>query len=81
MEVELETTRLNCKENMQQAVLAEKERFTQMQWDIEELRRKCLETEMKLKLEEVYCDSLLLSTSLIAAFCDGLLLESYTVLG
>ena len=59
MEVELETTRLNCQENMQQAVLAEKERFTQMQWDIEELRRKCMETELKLKLEEVYCDSLL----------------------
>ncbi|KAK7335998.1 hypothetical protein VNO80_28185 [Phaseolus coccineus] len=52
LEVELETTRLNCQENMQQAVLAEKERFTQMQWDVEELRRKCLETEMKLKLEE-----------------------------
>ncbi|KAG2371003.1 PX domain-containing protein [Vigna angularis] len=52
LEVELETTRLNCQENMQQAVLAEKERFTQMQWDIEELRRKCMETEMKLKLEE-----------------------------
>ncbi|KAL9323199.1 hypothetical protein ACSQ67_011252 [Phaseolus vulgaris] len=52
LEVELETTRLNCQENMQQAVLAEKERFTQMQWDIEELRRKCLETEMKWKLEE-----------------------------
>ncbi|XP_058780454.1 PX domain-containing protein EREX isoform X1 [Vicia villosa] len=52
LEVELETTRLNCRENMQQTVLTEKERFTQMQWDMEELRRKCLETEMKLKLEE-----------------------------
>ncbi|KAK7270656.1 hypothetical protein RJT34_25968 [Clitoria ternatea] len=52
LEVELETTRLNCRENMQQAILTEKERFTQMQWDIEELRRKCLETEMKLKFEE-----------------------------
>ncbi|RDY12904.1 PX domain-containing protein EREX, partial [Mucuna pruriens] len=52
LEVELETTRLNCRENMQQTVLTEKERFTQMQWDMEELRRKCLETEMKMKLEE-----------------------------
>ncbi|KAK7325263.1 hypothetical protein VNO77_29422 [Canavalia gladiata] len=52
LEVELETTRLNCQENMQQAVLTEKERFTQMQWDMEELRRNCLETQMKLKLEE-----------------------------
>ncbi|KAJ7962835.1 Phox (PX) domain protein [Quillaja saponaria] len=52
LEVELETTRLNCRENIQQAVLAEKERFTQMQWDIEELRRNCLEMELKLKIEE-----------------------------
>ncbi|PNX77587.1 phox domain-containing protein, partial [Trifolium pratense] len=52
LEVELETTRVNCRESMQQAVLTEKERFTQMQWDMEELRRKCLETEMKLKFEE-----------------------------
>ncbi|KAJ1393479.1 PX domain superfamily [Sesbania bispinosa] len=52
LEVELETTQMNCRENMQQAVLTEKERFTQMQWDMEELRRKCLETEMKLKFEE-----------------------------
>ncbi|KAI4329355.1 hypothetical protein L6164_021626 [Bauhinia variegata] len=52
LEVELETTRLNCKENMQQAVLTEKERFTQMQWDMEELRRKCLDVEIKLKFEE-----------------------------
>ncbi|KAK7261946.1 hypothetical protein RIF29_28270 [Crotalaria pallida] len=52
LEVELETTRVNCRENMQQAVLTEKERFTQMQWDMEELRRKCLEMETKLKSEE-----------------------------
>ena len=53
MEVELETTQLNCRENMHQAVLAERERFTQMQWDIEELRRKCMDMEMKWKSEEV----------------------------
>ncbi|KAK0595126.1 hypothetical protein LWI29_003825 [Acer saccharum] len=52
LEVELETTRENCKENMQQAVLSEKERITQMQWDIEELRKQCLETELKLKYEQ-----------------------------
>ncbi|PON48077.1 Phox domain containing protein [Parasponia andersonii] len=52
LEVELETTRQNCKENLQQAVLTEKERFTQMQWDVEELRGKCMELELKLKSEE-----------------------------
>lgn len=38
---------------MQQATLIEKERFTQMQWDMEELRSKCLEVEMNLKAEQV----------------------------
>ncbi|OIW09064.1 hypothetical protein TanjilG_16291 [Lupinus angustifolius] len=52
LEAELETTRVKCRENVQQAVLTEKERFTQMQWDMEELGRKCLEMEMKLKSEE-----------------------------
>ncbi|KAG6789054.1 hypothetical protein POTOM_005138 [Populus tomentosa] len=52
LEVDLETTRNNCKENMQQAVLIERERFTQTQWDVEELRRQCLELELKLKLEQ-----------------------------
>ncbi|KAF2301386.1 hypothetical protein GH714_023539 [Hevea brasiliensis] len=52
LEVDLETTRNNCKENMQQAVLIERERFTQMQWDVEELRRQCLEMELKLKSEQ-----------------------------
>lgn len=53
MEVELETTRENCDENMQQAVLLERERFTQMQWDMELLRKQCLEMELKLKKEQV----------------------------
>ena len=52
--MELETTRQNCKDNMQQAVLTERERFTQMQWDLEELRSKCLEMELKLKTEQVW---------------------------
>ncbi|XP_019436349.1 PREDICTED: uncharacterized protein LOC109342802 isoform X1 [Lupinus angustifolius] len=52
LEIELETTRVIFRENMQQAVLTEKERFTQMQWDTEEFRRKCLEMEAKLKSEE-----------------------------
>ncbi|KAK9282341.1 hypothetical protein L1049_005257 [Liquidambar formosana] len=52
LEVELETTKSSCKENMQQSVLGERERFTQMQWDMEELRQKCLEMELKLKSEQ-----------------------------
>ncbi|CAN6706900.1 unnamed protein product [Malus baccata var. baccata] len=52
LEVDLETTRQNCKENMEQTVLTEKERFTQMQWDMEELRRRCLDLESQLKSEQ-----------------------------
>ncbi|KAK7410258.1 hypothetical protein VNO78_00893 [Psophocarpus tetragonolobus] len=51
LEVELETTKQKNKENLQQAILIERERFTQMQWDMEELRRKSLEMEIKLKSE------------------------------
>ncbi|KAF9615212.1 hypothetical protein IFM89_022474 [Coptis chinensis] len=52
LEVELETTIDKNKENLQQAILIERERFTQMQWDMEELRRKSLEMELKLKAGE-----------------------------
>ncbi|GMI93911.1 hypothetical protein like AT3G15920 [Hibiscus trionum] len=52
LEVELETTRENCDESMQQAILLEKERFTQMQWDMELLRKQCLEMDLKLKNEQ-----------------------------
>lgn len=52
LEVELETTRQSGKENLQQANLIERERLTQMQWDMEELRRKYMEVELKLKSEE-----------------------------
>ncbi|XP_061340983.1 PX domain-containing protein EREL1-like isoform X2 [Gastrolobium bilobum] len=51
LEVELETTKQKNKENLQQAILIERERSTQMQWDMEELRRKSMEMEMKLKSE------------------------------
>ncbi|PIA42352.1 hypothetical protein AQUCO_02000065v1 [Aquilegia coerulea] len=52
LEVELETTIEKSKENLQQAILIERERLTQMQWDMEELRRKSLEMELKLKAEQ-----------------------------
>ncbi|KAM7498260.1 hypothetical protein LguiA_022674 [Lonicera macranthoides] len=52
LEVELETTKQSGKDNLQQAILIERERFTQMQWDMEELRRKCSEMELKVKSEQ-----------------------------
>ncbi|KAK9280523.1 hypothetical protein L1049_014215 [Liquidambar formosana] len=52
LEEELETTRQKSKENLQQAILIERERFTQMRWDMEELRRKSLEMELKLNSEQ-----------------------------
>ncbi|KAG9441388.1 hypothetical protein H6P81_017242 [Aristolochia fimbriata] len=52
LEIELESTKQKAKENLQQAILIERERITQMQWDLEELRRKSLEMESKLKLEQ-----------------------------
>ncbi|GFZ04069.1 Phox (PX) domain-containing protein [Actinidia rufa] len=52
LEVDLETTKQSSKENLQQAVLIERERFTQTQWDVEELRRKCIEMELELKSEQ-----------------------------
>ncbi|OVA13728.1 Phox homologous domain [Macleaya cordata] len=52
LEVELETYKQKSKENLQQAILVERERFTQMQWDMEELRRKSFEMELKLKSEQ-----------------------------
>ncbi|MBA0869283.1 hypothetical protein Goshw_026102 [Gossypium schwendimanii] len=52
LEVELESTKQKSKENLQQAILIERERFTQMQWEMEELRRKSLEMELKLNPNE-----------------------------
>lgn len=51
LEVDLETTKQSSKENLQQAILIERERYTQTQWDVEELRRKCIEKELELKSE------------------------------
>ncbi|CAM8880457.1 unnamed protein product [Rhodiola kirilowii] len=52
LEVEVETTKQIFQENIQQAVLVEREKYTQTQWDVEEMRRLCLETELKLKAAE-----------------------------
>ncbi|XP_065848413.1 PX domain-containing protein EREL1 isoform X2 [Euphorbia lathyris] len=53
LEAELDISKQKNKENLQQAVLIERERLTQMQWDMEDLRRKSLEMELKLKSKEV----------------------------
>uniref|UniRef100_A0A1J3GFJ5 PX domain-containing protein n=1 Tax=Noccaea caerulescens TaxID=107243 RepID=A0A1J3GFJ5_NOCCA len=52
LEGELETTKQRSKENLEQAIMTERERITQMQWDMEELRQKSYEMEMKLKSRE-----------------------------
>ncbi|KAF2533422.1 hypothetical protein F2Q70_00033402 [Brassica cretica] len=52
LEGELETTKQRSKENLEQAILTERERCTQMRWDMEELRQKSYEMEMKLKSRE-----------------------------
>ncbi|GAB4850065.1 hypothetical protein Ancab_029362 [Ancistrocladus abbreviatus] len=52
LEADLETSKVNSKENLQQAVSVERERFTQMQWDMEELQKTCLELEVRLKAEQ-----------------------------
>lgn len=53
MEVELEATKEKSKENLEQAILVERERVTQMQWDMEDLRRKSMEMEHKLNSQQV----------------------------
>lgn len=53
LEVELETTKQKSKENLEQAILIERERVTQMQWDMEELRRRSMELELKLNSQQV----------------------------
>ncbi|KAK4787333.1 hypothetical protein SAY86_011166 [Trapa natans] len=49
LEVELNSTKVKSIETLELAVLAERERFTQMQWEMEELRHKSFEMELKLK--------------------------------
>ncbi|KAK4388648.1 PX domain-containing protein EREL1 [Sesamum angolense] len=52
LEVELETTKQKSKENLERAILIERERVTQMQWDMEELRLKSMELELKLNSQQ-----------------------------
>ncbi|KAG6409480.1 hypothetical protein SASPL_127520 [Salvia splendens] len=52
LEAELETTKQKSKENLEQAILIERERVTQMQWDMEELRRRSMELELQLNQQQ-----------------------------
>ncbi|CAI9771496.1 unnamed protein product [Fraxinus pennsylvanica] len=52
LEGDLETTKQKSKENLEQAILIERERVTQMQWDMEELRRRSMEMELKLNSQQ-----------------------------
>jgi hypothetical protein len=49
----LEAATQKGRETLQQAILTERERITQMQWDMDELRRKYSEMESNLKAEQV----------------------------
>lgn len=51
--MELEVTKQKSKETLEQAIMLERERVTKMQWDMDELRRKCSEMESKLMFEQV----------------------------
>lgn len=50
LEGELERSKENLEQDI---IMIERERFTQTQWDMEELRQKSYEMEMKLKSREV----------------------------
>ncbi|XP_031129444.1 PX domain-containing protein EREL1-like [Ipomoea triloba] len=52
LETEAESAEQSSEGNMQQPVLTEKEQLTKMLGDMDELRRKCLETEASLKAEQ-----------------------------
>lgn len=53
LKTELESTKQMGKENLEQALSIEKERCTQVQWDMQEVRRKCMEMELRLKADQV----------------------------
>lgn len=59
----MEATKQKGRDTLQQAILAERERITQMQWDMDELRRKYSEMESNLKTEQVTFSSLSLWSS------------------
>ncbi|KAL0906303.1 hypothetical protein M5K25_024786 [Dendrobium thyrsiflorum] len=53
LEVDLNITKQRSKENLQQAILIERERLTQTQWAMDELSQKYLELETKFMFEQI----------------------------
>ncbi|KAH0450875.1 hypothetical protein IEQ34_021567 [Dendrobium chrysotoxum] len=53
LEVDLNITKQRSKENLQQAILLERERLTQTQWAMDELSQKYLELETKFMFEQI----------------------------
>ncbi|XP_057772809.1 PX domain-containing protein EREL2-like isoform X2 [Salvia miltiorrhiza] len=56
LETELESSKQIGKENLEQALSIERERFTQLQWDMQELRREGMEMELRMKAEQVHIE-------------------------
>lgn len=54
LEAELALAKQKGKEDIQQAILSERESVTQVQWEIDELRRKYLDMESVLRFGQVY---------------------------
>ncbi|XP_042052598.1 PX domain-containing protein EREX-like [Salvia splendens] len=52
LETELESSKQIGKETLEQALFIERERFTQLQWDMQELGREFMEMEFRLKAEQ-----------------------------
>ncbi|XP_047960127.1 PX domain-containing protein EREX-like [Salvia hispanica] len=52
LETELESSKQIEKETLEQALSIERERFTQLQWDMQELGREFMEMEFRLKAEQ-----------------------------
>ncbi|KAL2936338.1 PX domain-containing protein EREX [Bienertia sinuspersici] len=75
LEVDLKTTKETTKDNLQQAFSVEKEKYTQMQWDMEELRKKCLEMEVKLKAEQVGNRTNLCNLEIVFQFITDILVR------
>ncbi|XP_047330578.1 PX domain-containing protein EREL1-like [Impatiens glandulifera] len=51
LEEELEAVKKISKESLEQAIIAEQERYAQVQWEVEDLRSKYAEMELNLKYE------------------------------
>ncbi|KAF2581381.1 hypothetical protein F2Q70_00010045 [Brassica cretica] len=63
---------MQCKQGMEHTVLKEKERFTQIQWDMEELRKQCMEMELYEAHTETTNQSLVQENQMLLQQIDDL---------